>query len=216
MWNSSHWNNLKSAGRLCYNQGCKKYPHGHGRKGREAMVLEPAQQEGSQKRRGLYRFRDPLWGARGSSCILGTPSLTSNTRKVTPLGWLEIQWGLQEGSRKPKLRLWSARACSLLKQGGRKQIETACGSGLFPMTTHVCSLPVQAPALPLPLWCSSLLGWSCCCPGESPAVCTHACIWTEQVQPLLVEALDVERLELWLAYWDRPSAHTPTCTGHPL
>ena len=68
------------------------------------MRLEPTPQEGTQKKRGLYRLGDPPW-ARGSSHILGTPSLASNTRKVSPLSWFENQWGLQEGCRKPKLHL---------------------------------------------------------------------------------------------------------------
>ena len=134
----------------------KKYPHGLGRKGKEAVGSEPAQQERSQKRRRLYRFRDPPWGARGSSHILGTPSLTSSTGKVTPLGSFEIQWGLQEGCRKPRLRLWRAHACSLLKQGAGSRLKLPGALACFPRP------PVCAPWVCKPLPCPSHAGAAPC------------------------------------------------------
>ena len=185
MWNSSHWNNLKSAGRLCYNQGCKKYPHGLGRKGREAMGLEPAQQEGSQKRKGLYRVRDPPWEARGSRHILRIPSLTSNTRKVTPLGWFEIQWGLQEGCKKPKLCLWRVHTpAHSWNKGAGSRLKLPGALACFPRppmcATCQCRLLPCPPALvQLPARAKLLLPW------REPS-CVYPCLHLDRASAALV------------------------------
>ena len=100
---------------------------------------------------GYHGLRDPPWGVRGSTYILGTPALRPNIRKTSPLSWFENQQDLLEGCKKPRLH-----SCLLTqKTRWRKQIETTQGSGQFPM-----AIPAHAPACtrnllwPLFVWCS--------------------------------------------------------------
>ena len=54
--------------------------------------------------RGRYhKLGDPPWGTKGLGHVLGTLTLGSNTRKMSPLSWFENQWDLLEGYKQPRL-----------------------------------------------------------------------------------------------------------------
>ena len=74
--------NWRLAERVFYNQGCKKYPHGIGIKGKEAIKSRPVPLRWNSEEEGDYTGRDPPWGVSGLSHILGSPVLESNTRKI--------------------------------------------------------------------------------------------------------------------------------------
>ena len=64
-----------------------------GRKGREAIMLEPVPLEGNTEEEGggLHRQRSSL-GHEGSNYILNTPTLGTSAGKSGSLNWLENKW----------------------------------------------------------------------------------------------------------------------------
>ena len=47
---------------------------------------------GDSDEEGYYTDRDTPWGVNSVSYILAVPGLGSDTRKMSPLGWLEGRW----------------------------------------------------------------------------------------------------------------------------
>ena len=83
------------AERLFYNQGCKeRYTRGMIGKEEKQSHRDPHPSRGHRRGGGYNGLGDTLWGARGSSHLLGTPALGSDTRKMSPLSWFENWWDL--------------------------------------------------------------------------------------------------------------------------
>ena len=105
---------------------------------------------------------DPPRGVNGSSHILGTPVLESDTRKTSPVSWFEISgtyW-------KARLCLWRAHAHACLLQGTvrRKQIENclrlwlvSCNHPSVHPSLHQASAPAALALLLLSTGAEKLL-----------------------------------------------------------
>ena len=143
--------------RLLYNQGYKERPTWNLIvRVEKGVVRICTHSRGHRSGGGYHGLRDPPWGARILSHILGTPALGSNTRKTIPLSWFKNQWDLLEGCK--KLRLHSSttctHACLLLVTAWRQQIRKCLGLWWFTRppqctpqpTLGACSTPL-APAL---------------------------------------------------------------------
>lgn len=73
----------------------KEDPHGAEQAGRRSDLVSSHTAGGGHRGRGGYhKLRDPPWGTRGASHVLGTSALGSDMGKTSPLGSLENQWDL--------------------------------------------------------------------------------------------------------------------------
>ena len=126
------------------------------KKGREAIRLRPTSVEVGG---GYHRLRDPPWGVKSSSHILGTTAMGFNTGKRSPLSWFENNY--------KKVRLFSyMQECMYMlvhsqEQHGGSRLKTAWSSDRLVGTTPACN-PAHTRCLfqPLLLQHCFPLGWT--------------------------------------------------------
>lgn len=106
MWINPQEKQTRLAKRLFYHGSCKERSTWScvGKEEKQSgQDLHPSR--GHRRKRGYHRVRDPPWGVRGSSYILGTPGPGFDTRMMSLLNWFENHWDLQEHCTKARLHL---------------------------------------------------------------------------------------------------------------
>lgn len=125
--------------RLLYNQGCKERSTGSKVERQKSDWVRTHALTRRHRKGGRYHGQgDSPWGVRGSSHMLGTSALRSDTRTMSPLSWFENQWDKQEDCKKP--RLCKEHTCIHLltpKTRRMKQAQTAQDSGQCPTSPSV-------------------------------------------------------------------------------
>ena len=129
------------------------------------MKAKPMPLPGNTEEEGNITGLRIFPGAWGVSCILGTPSLESDTRKMSPLKWFEKQWDIIKGCGKPRLHQWRTHTqpCFLPGIALRKQIENCLRP--WPIFWN-CQSTHHSPYWHLP----QLLLLQCCSPLERGAI----------------------------------------------
>ena len=103
IWRNPH---LKLTGKWqkksCVTKAIRKIDKELSRKGRKSTRSAPPGRRIGGKEQ---LHRDPSWEVSSLNHILATPTLGSNARKTSPLGWLEGWWAAPEGQRKARTLL---------------------------------------------------------------------------------------------------------------